>query len=87
MEVRSTQQQEILSSNEYIEYQKIEHQKTSFLNALEKDTQPVFTCEICSKLTIKTPEQRQRRNSSVFFVNFKHISQLALRFLLLPLNM
>ena len=60
MEVRSTQPQEILSSNEYIENQKIEYQKMSFLNALEKDTQPVLTCEICSKLTIKTPEQRQR---------------------------
>ena len=26
--------------------------------------------EICSKLTIKTPEQRQWRRSGVFFVNF-----------------
>ena len=29
-------------------------------------------CEICSKLTIKTPE---RRRSSVFISNFEHISR------------
>ena len=33
-------------------------------------------CEICSKLTIKTPEQCQWRRSGVFIVNFKHISHL-----------
>ena len=43
-------------------------------------------CEICSKLTIKTPEQRWRC-SGVFMVNFEHISQLVLVFLLLTLNM
>ena len=31
-------------------------------------------CEICSKLTIKIPEQRQWRCSSVFLVNLEHIS-------------
>ena len=41
-------------------------------------------CEICSKLTIKTPE---RRRSGVFIVNFDHISHLVLVFLLLTLNM
>ena len=35
-------------------------------------------CEICSKLTIKTP--------GVFIVNFEHISHLALVSLLLTLN-
>ena len=40
-------------------------------------------CEICSKLTIKTPERRQWRRSSVFTVNFEHISHLVLVFLLL----
>ena len=30
-------------------------------------------CETCSKLTIKTPERRQRRRSGVFIVNFEHI--------------
>ena len=43
-------------------------------------------CEICSKLTIKTPEQRQWRRSSVFIINFKDISHLSLVFLLLNLN-
>ena len=33
-------------------------------------------CEICSKLTIKTPEQRWHR-SDVFIVNFEHISQIS----------
>ena len=35
-------------------------------------------CEICSKLTIKTP--------GVFVVNFEYISHFALLFLLLTLN-
>ena len=43
-------------------------------------------CEICSKLPIKTPEQRQWCRSGVFIVNFEHISHLLL-FLLLILNM
>ena len=30
-------------------------------------------CEICSKLTIKTPEQRQWRRSDIFIVNFEHV--------------
>ena len=43
-------------------------------------------CEICSKLTIKTPEQCQWRRSSVFIVNFEHILHLFLIFPLLTLN-
>ena len=42
----------------------------------------ITRCEICSKLTIKTPERRLCRRSGVFFVNFEHISQLVLVFLL-----
>ena len=42
-------------------------------------------CEICSKLTRKTPERRHRR-SGVFLVNFEHISHLVLVFLLLTLS-
>ena len=38
-------------------------------------------CEICSNLTIKTPERRQRRRSGVFIVNFEYISQIFLAFL------
>ena len=44
-------------------------------------------CEICLKLTIKTPERRQWRRSGVFIVNFEHISHLAVVLLLLTLNM
>ena len=44
-------------------------------------------CEICSKLTIKTPERCHWRRSDVFIVNFEHISHLVLVFLLLALNM
>ena len=45
-------------------------------------------CKICSKLTIKTPGQRQWRLSDVFIVtvNFKHTSHIALLFLLLTLS-
>ena len=43
-------------------------------------------CEICSKLTIKTPERRHWRRFGVFIVNFEHISHLVLMFLLLALS-
>ena len=43
-------------------------------------------CEICLKLTIKTPERRQWRRSGVFIVNFERISHLVLVLLLLTLN-
>ena len=44
-------------------------------------------CEICSNLSIKTPERHQWRRSGIFIVNFEHISHLVLVFLLLTLNM
>ena len=43
-------------------------------------------CEICSKLTLKSPERRDSRYSDVFIVNFGQISHIALAFLLLTLN-
>ena len=43
--------------------------------------------EIYPKLTIKTPKRRQCRHCDVFVVNFEHISELALGFLLTTLNM
>ena len=45
-------------------------------------------CEICSKLTLKTPERRYKhwRSSGVSIVNFEHISHLVLVFLLLTLS-
>ena len=44
-------------------------------------------CEMCSKLTIKTPERRQGRRSGVFVVSFEHISHLFVVFPLLTLSM
>ena len=44
-------------------------------------------CEMCSKVTIKTSEQRQWHHSGAFIVNFEHISHLFLVFLLSSLNM
>ena len=49
-----------------------------------KDTRTA--CEICSKLTIKTPERHHWRSSDVFIVNFERISHLLLVFLLLTLS-
>ena len=43
--------------------------------------------EICSKLTIKSPERRHLHRSGVFIVNFEHIPYLVLVFLLFILNM
>ena len=43
-------------------------------------------CEICSKLTIKTPERRHWRRFGVFIINFEQISHHYLVFLLLNLN-
>ena len=37
-------------------------------------------CEICSKLTIKTPELLQRRGSDVFAFNFEQIFYIVLVF-------
>ena len=38
------------------------------------------TYEICSELTIKTPERRHWRRFGVFIVNFEHISYIVLVF-------
>ena len=38
-------------------------------------------CEICSELTLKTPERRQWRRSGGFIVNFEHISHLVILFI------
>ena len=47
----------------------------------------ITRCEICSKLTIKTPERHQWHCYDVLIVNFEHVSHLVLVFLLLTLNM
>ena len=44
------------------------------------------SCEVRSKLTMKTLEQRHCRRSDVFIVTSGHISQLFLVFLFLTLN-
>ena len=43
-------------------------------------------CEICSKLTIKTPKRPHWYRSCVFIVNFEHTLHLVLIFLLLTLS-
>ena len=43
-------------------------------------------CEMCSELTIKTPELGLWCRSCVFICRFEHISHLVLVFLLLTLN-
>ena len=47
---------------------------------------PRTWCEICSKLKIKAPKQRNWRRSGVFNVNFEHISYLILAFLFSTLS-
>ena len=37
-------------------------------------------CKICSKLTMKTPQQRQLRRSGVFITKFEQISHTVLTF-------
>ena len=54
------------------------------LKVNNRNTRP--RCEICSKLTIKTPKRRHWRRSGVFFVNFENISHLLLVLLSLTLN-
>ena len=51
-----------------------------------KDRNTRTGCEICLKLTTKTPEQRQWRCSGVFSVNFEHNLHHALVLLLLNLS-
>ena len=57
-------------------------------NCLRPEGAPVkfgntILANIMFEVKIKTPEQRQWRRSGVFIVNFEHISQLFLVFLLL----
>ena len=52
--------------------------QVSMLKVNDKNTRA--RCEICSLLTMKTPERRHWRRSGVFTVNFEHISHLVLVF-------
>ena len=68
---------------------KIEKQ-SNFLAGLymlkDNDRNTRTRCDICQKLTIKTPKRRQWHRFGVFIVNFEHISDLVLLFLLLTLS-
>ena len=64
------------------EYQTLRFNRFNAVKVNNRNTRA--RCEICSKLTIKTPERRHRR-SGVFIVNFEHISHFALVFLQLTL--
>ena len=52
-----------------------------------QQNEPGQRVKYVQKLIIKTPKQRQWRRSSVFIVNFEHISHLVQVFPLLTLNM
>ena len=58
------------------------NQVTDYLYLFKVNNRNTRTrCEICSKLTIRTPERRYWRRSSVFIVNFEHISNFFIVFL------
>ena len=52
-----------------------------------QQNEPGQRVKYVQKLIIKTPKQREWRRSSVFIVNFEHISHLVQVFPLLTLNM
>ena len=60
--------------------------KTTNTYFFKVNRKSIKRCEICSKLTIKTPKRRQWCRSGVSIVNFGHISHFFLVFLLLTLN-
>ena len=43
-------------------------------------------CEMCLKIIVRTPEQRQWHQSGAFIVNFQHISHIQLVFPLVTLS-
>ena len=74
---------------------KIIHNMVRTTITIIADSQLILTCAksttetlktLSSKLTIKTPERRHWRGSSVFVANFEHISHLFLEFLFWTLN-
>ena len=56
-------------------------------SGLTQQNEPGQRVKHVQNLIIKTPKQRQWRRSSVFIVNFEHISHLVQVFPLLTLNM
>ena len=61
----------LLSNLSQSVYNSIEPDSIYLFNVNNRNTKK--SCEICSKLIIKTPELRQWRHSGVFIVNFEHI--------------
>ena len=61
-----------------------ETRTTSYFKVNKRNTGKGY--EICSELTIKTSERRQRHRSGFFIVNFKRIEHVVLVFLLLTLS-
>ena len=57
---------------------KIDSANISLIKVKNRSTRK--RCEICSKLTIKTPERLQVRRSGVLIANSEHISHLFLAF-------
>ena len=51
-----------------------EYQTNTWLTKVFNNNNTRKKCEICSNLTIKTPERRQWGHSNVFMINFEHIS-------------
>ena len=84
-----------LSEKLYLKFYWIEN-KIPVNSKCQSLTQPAFIYsksiitwtirEICSKLTIRTPERRQLRLSGIFIVNFEQISYIVLVFSSLNLN-
>ena len=72
----------------YVQYNKVligENQANIYL--LKVNTRNTSKrCEICLKITKKTPERRDWFRSGVFIVNFEHKLHLFLLFLFLTLN-
>ena len=60
--------------------EKLEGTDSIFIGSRTID--PGKSCEICSKLIIKTPKRNHWRCSCVFIVNFEHIPHLFLFFLI-----
>ena len=63
-----------------------EYQMNNWLTKVFNNNSTRKKCEICSNLTIKTPERRQWRHSNVCIVNFEQISSFFLMFLMTNLN-
>ena len=81
----SVRNESIIEHNTLLNIQRVRNPAGIYLLTVNNRS-TTTSCEICSKLTTKTPERRHWRRFGVFIVNFEYISQLVLVFLLLTLN-